>query len=60
MDRNNIKRLDEHLRNCLWNTYCDELVVNDTEDLVFFPIENSKGKEESGVRVLQEKITTVA
>ena len=60
MDRNNIKRLDEHLRNCLWNTYCDELVVNDTEDLVFFPIENSKGKEESGVRVLQEQITTVA
>ncbi|CAH3124915.1 unnamed protein product [Porites lobata] len=60
MDRNNIKRLDEHLRSCLWNTYCDELVVNDTEDLVFFPIENSKRKEESGVRVLQEKITTVA
>ena len=60
MDRNNMKRLDEHLRSCLWNTYCDELVVNDTEDLVFFPIENSKRKEESGVRVLQEKITTVA
>ena len=60
MDRNNIKRLDEHLKSCLWNTYCDQLVVNDTEDLVFFPIENSKGKEESGVQVLQEKITTVA
>ena len=60
MDRNNMKRLDKHLRSCLWNTYCDELVVNDTEDLVFFPIENSKRKEESGVRVLQEKITTVA
>ena len=52
MDKNNINRLDEHLKRCLWNTYCDELVVNDTEDLVFFPIENLKGKEESGVQVL--------
>ena len=60
MDRNNITRLDTLVKRCLWNTYCDELVVNDTEDLVFFPIENSKEKEESGVRVLQEKITTVA
>ena len=60
MDRNNIKRLDTHLKRCLWNTYRDALVVNDTEYLVFFPIENSKGKEESGVQVLQEKITTVA
>ena len=60
MDGNNIKRLDTHLKRCLWNTYCDALVANDTEYLVFFPIENSKGKEESGVQVLQEKITTVA
>ena len=60
MDRNNITRLDTHVKSCLWNTYCDELVVNDIEDLVFFPVENSKGKEENGVRVLQEKITTVA
>ena len=60
MDRNNIKRLDEHLKRCLWRTYCDQLVVNDTEGLIFFPVENSKGKEESGVQVLQEKITTVA
>ena len=60
MDGNNIKRLDTHLKRCLWNTYCDALVANDTEYLVFFPIENSKGKEESGIQVLQEKITTVA
>ena len=60
MDGNNIKRLDTHLKRCLWNTYCDALVANDTDYLVFFPIENSKGKEESGVQVLQEKITTVA
>ena len=60
MDRNNIKRLDTQLKRCLWRTYCDELVVNDTEGLIFFAIENSKGKEESGVQVLQERITTVA
>ena len=60
MDRNNIKKLDTQLKRCLWNTYCDELVVNDIENLVFFPIENLKEKEESGLQVLQEKITTVA
>ena len=60
MDRKNIKRLDTHLKRCLWKTYRDALVENDTEYLVFFPIENSKGKEESGVQVLQERITTVA
>ena len=60
IDRNNINRSDEHLKRCLRNTYCDELVVNDTENLVFFPIENLKEEEESGVQVLQEKITTVA
>ena len=60
MDRNNINRLDTQLKRCLWNTYCDELVVNDIEDLVFFAIENLKEKEESGLQVLQEKITTVA
>ena len=60
MDRKNIKRLDTHLKRCLWKTYRDALVENYTEYLVFFPIENSKGKEESGVQVLQEKITTVA
>ena len=60
MDGKNIKRLDTHLKRCLWNTYCDALVANDTEYLVFFPIENSKGKDKSGVQVLQEKITTVA
>ena len=36
MDRNNIKRLDTQLKRCLWRTYCDELVVNDTEGLIFF------------------------
>ena len=60
MDRKNIKRLDTHLKRCLWKTYRDALVENDTEYLVFFPIENSKGKEKSGVQVLQERITTVA
>ena len=60
MDRNNITRLDTQLKRCLWRTNRDELVVNDTEGLIFFPIENSKGKEESGVQVLQERINTAA
>ena len=60
MDRNNTTRLDTQLKRCLWRTNRDELVVNDTEGLIFFAIENSKAKEESGVQVLQERINTAA
>ena len=60
MDRNNTTRLDTQLKRCHWRTNRDELVVNDTEGLIFFAIENSKAKEESGVQVLQERINTAA
>ena len=36
--------LDEHLKRNLWNSYCDELVVNDADKLIFFPVENSWAK----------------
>ena len=60
MDKNCMKILNEHLRRSLWNAYCDELVVNDGEDLIFFPVENSKGNKDTGVQALQKKIMDVA
>ena len=52
--------LDEQLRRNLWNSYCDELVVNDTDKLIFFPVENSLGKNDTGIQTLQKKIMSVA
>ena len=52
--------LDEHLRTTLWNSYCDELVVNDADKLIFFPVENSLGKNDTGIHTLQKKIMSVA
>ena len=52
--------LDEHLRRNLWNSYCDELVVNDADKLIFFPVENSLGKNDTGIQTLQKKIMSVA
>lgn len=43
MDKNAVKILNGHLLQSLWNLYCDELVVNKDEDLIFFPVENSSG-----------------
>ena len=62
VDKNCIKILDGHLRRTLWDTYCDELVVNDVEheDLIFFPVENSNGNRDAGVQALQKKIMSVA
>ena len=52
--------LDEQLRRNLWNSYCDELVVNDADKLIFFPVENSLGKNDTGIQTLQKKIMSVA
>ena len=56
-----IQILNGHLRKHLWDTYCDELVVNDVDDeLIFFPFENSKGENDIGVQRLRLKVMSVA
>ena len=52
--------LDGHLRRYLWDTYCDELVLNEDDKFIFFPVENSKGKKDTGVQDLQKHIILVA
>jgi len=60
-DRTCMEILDGHLRRHLWDTYCDELVVNEDDNLIFFPVENSKGNNaDTGVQALQNKIISVA
>ena len=62
MDKDWMGIVDEHLRRTLWDTYCDELVVNDADqqNLIFFPVENSNGNKDAGVQALQKKIMSVA
>ena len=59
-DKNHIETLDANLRRNLWSLYCDELVEDDVEGLVFFPVENSDGQNDFGVQCLQKKIVDVA
>ena len=60
MDKNSMKILDGHLRQSLWNLYCDELVVNVDEDLIFFPVENSSGHNDIGIQCLRKEIMSNA
>ena len=55
-----IQELDAHLKRNLWHLYCDEIIENDVDKLIFFPVENSQGENDPGVQTLQKKIMTVA
>ena len=55
-----MKMLNSHLQRGLWKPFCDELVVNDVDELIFFPVENSKGDNDVGVQSLRIKVMSVA
>ena len=59
IDNNCVCELDDHLKRNLWNTFRDVLVVNDDENLIFFPVENSNGNKDTGIQALQKKIMSV-
>ena len=60
LDKNCMESLNCHLMKNVWDFFCDELVVNDVNELIFFPVENSKGENDVGIHSLQTKITSVA
>ena len=55
-----MQTVNDCLKEKLWNSYCDELVVNAVDDLIFFPVENSKGEDDAGVQSLRIKFMSVA
>ena len=55
-----METLNGHLKKHIWDLYCDELVVNNVDELVFFPVENSKGENDVGVEILRMKIMSLA
>ena len=60
LDKICMQILNGHLKKYLWNPYCDELVVNDVDELIFFPVENSKGENDVGVQSLRLRVMSVA
>ena len=60
INKNCMRILDGHLRRKLWDPYCDGLVVNGLDGFIFFPVENSEGKNDIGVQNLQKEIVSVA
>ena len=60
MESTCLKSIDKHLRQNLLDCFDDELVRNEEDKLLYFPIENSRGKNDSGVQNLQRKIISTA
>ncbi len=60
MDKTYLKRIDKHLRQNLLDSFNDELVRNEEDSLLYFPIENSQGKNDRGVQNLQRKLMSTA
>lgn len=60
MENTCLKRIDKYLRQNLLDCFDDELVRNEEDKLLYFPIENSRGKNDSGVQNLQRKIMSTA
>ena len=60
LDKICMQIINGHLRKHLWDSYCDELVVNNVDELIFFPVENSNGQNDAGVNSLRLKVMSVA
>lgn len=59
MQKTLLESINDHLKNTIWNLFCDELIVNDVDELIFFPIENSNGPNDIGIQTLQIAIMAV-
>ena len=60
LDFNHIKILNNHLKRFLSEKYCGKVMENDVDRLVFFPVENTLGNKDTGIKELQSKIKSVA
>ncbi|XP_067055746.1 uncharacterized protein [Acropora muricata] len=60
LDFNCIKILNNLLKSFLSEKYCGKVMENDVDRLVFFPVENTLGNEDTGIKELQSKIMSVA
>ncbi|XP_015766046.1 PREDICTED: uncharacterized protein LOC107344872 isoform X1 [Acropora digitifera] len=55
-----IKILNDHLKKFLSEKYCAKVMENDVDRLIFFPVGNTSGNKDNGIKELQSKIMCVA
>ena len=60
LNDNCIKILNDHLKSFLSEKYCAKVMENDVDRLIFFPVENTLGNKDNGIKELQSKIMCVA
>ncbi|PFX14864.1 putative serine/threonine-protein kinase pats1 [Stylophora pistillata] len=60
MEKSCFKKINKHLRKNLWNSFSDELVLNKEEDLLYYPVENTSGNNDTGIQNLQRQIIAEA
>ena len=60
MERSTMERINENLERSFWKPFCDELVVNKVDELFFFPVENSMGQNDVGIKTFQRAIIATA
>ncbi|XP_066019376.1 uncharacterized protein [Pocillopora verrucosa] len=60
MERSTMKRINDNLKRNFFKLFCGELVLNKVDKLVFFPVENSLGQNDSGIQTFQRAIIATA
>ena len=60
MERSTMERINENLEKNFWKPFCDELVVNKVDELFFFPVENSMGQNDVGIKTFQRAVIATA
>ena len=60
MERSTMEKINENLERSFWKPFCDELVVNKVDELFFFPVENSMGQNDVGIKTFQRAIIATA
>ena len=60
MNESCIKCLQKHLKQSLLHNFSDELVINEEDKLIYFPVENKQGTNDSGIQNLKRKIISTA
>ena len=60
MNKSCIDCLQKHLKQNLWHDFSDELVVNEEDKLIYFPVENKQGANDSVIQNLKRKIVSTA
>lgn len=60
MNTVDLKTIDKHLQQHLMYSFSDELVMNKEDKLLYFPTENTLGKEDKGIQNLQKEIMSTA